>query len=138
LDDREKNPDKYDNFKEIHTFICSAPNCPAVVDVRISPPRLKKEQLSAVWNPAKVYKRGHKAIQDQPERYQDQRPQHPAEVLFLLRTYLSDALSKAPTEKRRINDRNKKFLLAFSDECDDLFEYLDFQVEFEDNPEGVS
>lgn len=94
--------------------------------------------MSAVWDPAKVYKRGQKAIQDQPERYQDQRPQYPAEVLFLLRTYLFDALSKSPTEKKRINDRNKKFLLAFSDECDNLFEYLDFQVEFEDNPEGVS
>lgn len=136
--DKEKINEKYDNFKEIHTFACSNPACPAVVDIRISPPRLNKEHLASLWDPAKVFKRGQKAINDQPERYHDRRPISPLEVLNLLRTYLSDALNKYPAEKKRITVRNKRFLLAFSDECDDIFEYLEFGLQLEPSDDGVS
>jgi ubiquitin carboxyl-terminal hydrolase 25 len=136
--DKEKNNEKYDNFKEIHTFACSNPDCPAVVDIRISPPRLNKERLASLWDPARVFRRGQKAMKEQPERYQDSRPSTPIEVLSVLRTYLSDALNKNPAEKKRIAVRNKRFLLAFSDECDDIFEYLEFVLQFEPIPDGVS
>jgi ubiquitin carboxyl-terminal hydrolase 25/28 len=135
---KEKINKKYDNFKEIHTFTCSNPACPVVVDIRISPPRLNKERLASLWDPAKVFKRGQKAIKDQPERYQDNRPLTPIEVLSVLRTYLGDALNINPAEKKRIAVRNKRFLLAFSDECDDIFEYLEFVLQLEPSGDGVS
>jgi ubiquitin carboxyl-terminal hydrolase 25/28 len=62
----------------------------------------------------------------------------PIEVLSVLRTYLSDALNKNPAEKKRIAVRNKRFLLAFSDDCDEIFEYLEFGLLFEPNSDGVS
>jgi ubiquitin carboxyl-terminal hydrolase 25/28 len=135
--EKEKRFDKYEDYKEAHTFACSAPNCPALVDVRISPPRLSKEYLSLLWDPAKVSRRGQKAIQEQPDRYQNAHPLHPSEVMTVMRTYLCDALNKSPTDKKRIAIRNKKFLLAFSDECDAVFEYLDFERETETSADGV-
>ena len=78
-------------------------------------------------------------MEEQPERYQDMtRPLAPIEVLSVLRTYLCDALNKNPAEKKRIAVRNKKFLLAFSDECDDIFEYLEFVLHLEPSSDGVS
>lgn len=78
-------------------------------------------------------------MKEQPERYQDtSRPLAPVEVLSVLRTYLCDALSKKPAEKKRIAVRNKKFLLAFSDECDATFEYLEFELHLEPNADDVS
>ena len=77
-------------------------------------------------------------MKEQPERYQDSRPSTPVEVLSMLRTYLSDALNKNPAEKKRIAVRNKRFLLAFSDECDDIFEYLEFVLQVEPSDDGVS
>ncbi len=76
-------------------------------------------------------------MKDQPERYQDSRPLTPVEVLSVLRTYLSDALNKTTKEKKRIAVRNKRFLLAFSDECDDIFEYLEFELQLEKSSDGV-
>lgn len=136
--DKEKINEKYDNFKEIHTFACSNPACPVVVDIRISPPRFNKERLAPLWDTAKVFKRGQKAIKEQPERYHDSRPLSPIEVLSVLRTYLSDALNKNPAVKKRIAVRNKRFLLAFLDECDDIFEYLEFVPLLEQSDDGVS
>ena len=74
---------------------------------------------------------------EEPERYQESRPVTPIGVLHLLRTYLSDALNKN-TAKKRIAVRNKRFLLAFSDECDDIFEYLEFGLVLEPSGDGVS
>lgn len=136
--DKEKNNEKYDNFKEMHTFACSNPACPVVVDIRISPPRLNRDQLKLLWDTTQVNKRGQKAMKEQPERYQDSRPLSPIEVLSVLRTYLSDALNKNPAEKKRIAVRNKKFLLAFSDECDEIFQYLEFGLQFEPIAGSVS
>lgn len=56
----------------------------------------------------------------------------------MLRTYLIDALNKDPAEKKRITVRNKKFMLAFSDECDDIFEYLEFELLLEPSNDNVS
>jgi ubiquitin carboxyl-terminal hydrolase 25/28 len=136
--ERQKLNEKYDNFKEIHTFACSSPACPVVVDIRISPPRLNNERLGSLCDSPRVFRRGQKAMKEQPERYQDSRPSTPVEVLSMLRTYLSDALNKNPAEKKRIAVRNKRFLLAFSDECDDIFEYLEFVLQVEPSDDGVS
>jgi ubiquitin carboxyl-terminal hydrolase 25 len=134
---KESGQDKYDGYSEIHIFVCSAPKCPAVVDIRITPPRLNKDRLAGLWDPAKVLKRGQRVIEEYASRFQKEKPATPVEVLILLRAYLLDALHKAPTELKRIPVQNKKFQLAFSDECDDLFEYLDFESRIEPSSSGV-
>jgi ubiquitin carboxyl-terminal hydrolase 25/28 len=133
---RTEDVSKYDNFKEIHTFACSNLNCPAVLDIRITPPRLGKGFLSNICDAATVHARGLKAVANDPERLADSQPLSPGDVLIVLRTYLNDAL--AAKAKKRINDRNKKWLLAFGTDCDDLFEYLDFTVEVEDNQDPIN
>jgi hypothetical protein len=51
----------------------------------------------------------------------------PLQALSFLRTYLFDAKSAAnTTEQRKIAKRNKSYMLAFANECDPIFEYLDF------------
>jgi len=44
------------------------------------------------------------------------------QVLNNLRTYIGDAKS----ERKRIALRNKKFVLGFGEDCDDLLQHLDF------------
>lgn len=126
--------DKYNTLTEAHRFVCSVEVCPVVVEINISPPRFGKDLLSLISDPAKVNRRGQKVIREDPERYEEMLPMLPTEIMSVLRQYLNDALTKAPNELKRIAKRNKKFLLAFSDECDSLFEYLDFTTVRQDGP----
>jgi ubiquitin carboxyl-terminal hydrolase 25/28 len=49
---------------------------------------------------------------------------------------LSDAKgAKSKTELKKIARRNKKYMLTFADECDELFKYLDFVPIEEASPE---
>jgi ubiquitin carboxyl-terminal hydrolase 25/28 len=134
---KESGQDKYDAYSEIHTFVCSAPKCPAVVNIRITPPRLNEDRLAGLLDPSKVLKRGQRVIEENAGRFHKENPNEPQDVIILLRGYLHNALSKAPTELKRIAVQNKKFQLAFSDECDELFEYLDFVPRMEPSSYGV-
>lgn len=127
----QMDKNKYDNYKEEHTFACSAFICPAVLTVRISPPRLNKSQSALLVDPRKIYGRGAKIIDENPDRYGDSRPSLPCEVLAVIRTYLTHALTNGPGESKRIAARNKRFLLAFGYECHDLLEYLGFTYQLE-------
>ncbi|KFY29587.1 hypothetical protein V494_08632 [Pseudogymnoascus sp. VKM F-4513 (FW-928)] len=122
---------KYDNYKEQHAFTCSAFSCPATVTIRISPPRLNRTQSALLLDPRKVYARGAKIIEEDPDRYGESRPSLPCEVLAVIRTYLTHALTNGPGESKRIAARNKRFLLAFGYECKELLEYLGFTYEQE-------
>jgi ubiquitin carboxyl-terminal hydrolase 25/28 len=118
---------KYDSLTEAHRFVCSSPTCPLEVEIRISPPRLSKRRLAAILDAAKVDARGRKEIHNDPIRLEGKVPVSPLQALHFLRTYLNDAKSAAnTTEQRRIAKRNKSYMLAFADECDPIFEYLDF------------
>lgn len=130
----EYGEDKYNTFTEGHRFLCSAPACPVVVEIEISPPRLGKQMLSLIDDPKRVEVRGRRVIQEEPERYDGLKPLNTAEVLGVLQAYVRDALSKDPNETKRIAVRNKKFTLAFADECDGILEYLDFKL-YEEPPE---
>ncbi|RDW73824.1 hypothetical protein BP5796_07266 [Coleophoma crateriformis] len=117
---------KYDTITEAHTFVCSAAECRAEVMIKISPPRLGKKLLALIEDTRKVDIRGRTVIAGNPERYADQRPMSPAAILGVLLQYLRDAKAKDPNEVKKIAIRNKKFRICFADECDSLFEYLDF------------
>jgi ubiquitin carboxyl-terminal hydrolase 25/28 len=132
---------KYDPLLESHQFVCTAPRCPALTEVRISPPRLSPKLLAPVLNPAKLYQRGQAQIRDEPARYAGQSPLSVFAALGFFRTYLVNAKSESESgvEIRRIAKRNKKYMLAFANECDALFEYVGFEtVEGEVDPEVCS
>jgi ubiquitin carboxyl-terminal hydrolase 25/28 len=129
-------PNKYDKIIEAHRFECSGVHCPVVVDIKISPPRLGKEMLSLVLDAKRVFERGQKVIHEDPERFEKWIPLSNYQILANLRQYLYDARKAQASEPlKKIAKRNKKLLLGFSDECDSLFDYLDFKVVTEDGPE---
>ncbi|KAF8866099.1 ubiquitin C-terminal hydrolase-like protein [Acephala macrosclerotiorum] len=125
---KEKNgPNKYDLLTEAHRFVCTGSTCPALVDIRVSPPRLPKSVLKDIMDPAIVYQRGQREMKKEPERYVGQQPVSPSSAIGYLRQYLTDARTTQETgEIKKIARRNKKYMLAFADECDALFNYLDF------------
>jgi ubiquitin carboxyl-terminal hydrolase 25/28 len=127
---------KYDLFIEAHRFVCSGPECPLQLDIKISPPRLNHIMLSYILDPAKLDIRGQREIKNDPARYHGMSPIKPLQALGYLRQYLVDAKgAKSKTELRKIARRNKKYMLTFADECDELFEYLDFKPIEEASPE---
>ena len=128
---------KYNAILEAHIFECSNGKCPLVVNIKIYPPRLSTKLLSLVTDTKKVYTRGKKVIQDEPLRFEGHKPIAPYQVLDSLRTYLRDARQarEEPEKLKKIAKRNKRLLLGFADECDSLFEHLDFKVVTEPGPE---
>jgi ubiquitin carboxyl-terminal hydrolase 25/28 len=118
---------KYDPLTEAHEFVCSSPTCPLKVEIKLSPPRLSSKRLAAILDPGKVDARGRREIHNDPVRLEGKKPVTPLQALSFLRTYLFDAKSAAnTTEQRKIAKRNKSYMLAFANECDPIFEYLDF------------
>jgi ubiquitin carboxyl-terminal hydrolase 25/28 len=130
---------KYDSLTEVHSFVCSGVNCPVVLEIKVFPPRLTRSLLLMVTDPAKMNGRGRRVIKEDPERYAGMGPLVPVQVLLNLRQYLLDAKATTdPTQIKKIAKRNKKFVLGFADECDQLFEYLDFiPVQEESSDPGV-
>jgi ubiquitin carboxyl-terminal hydrolase 25/28 len=110
-----------------------------MVTIKIYSPRLTKTLLSNVLDTATVYKRGQREIAKDPERHHDSKPVAPYQALGFLRLYLTNARAPSdPNQSRRIARRNKKYMLAFADECNALFEYLDFVAEQEEAEGDVS
>lgn len=127
------------NAYEIHKFECSGANCPCVVAIDITPPRLPQRLVKLFNNEQQLYQRGLRTIQAEPERYAGYSPLKPKMVFVFLRSYIVDAMTKARAAGTdRIQRRNKKYMLAFANECDELFEHLGFKAIEESEPEGVS
>lgn len=128
--------DKYSNFVEYHRWVCSAAFCPLTLEIKISPPRLEDSLLSLILSPEKVLARGKKVIAEDPNRYAGLGPLTVLQILGNLRTYLLDAkAARDKSELKRIAARNKKFVLAFADDCSSLFNYLGFTHIKEQDPE---
>ena len=118
---------KYNMKIESHTFYCSASSCPATVVINISMPRLPPQMLPSILDQVTLRDRGARIIAEEPERFLGQTPLSPAQVFMNIRAYLMDAkLGSDGGPLKKIAKRNKKFCLAFADECDSLFEYMDF------------
>ncbi|RKF56885.1 Ubiquitin carboxyl-terminal hydrolase 2 [Erysiphe neolycopersici] len=118
---------KYEVPYESYEFRCSRINCPFVVKIKILPPRLGKNLLRLIDDPEILAERGNREMKNDPLRFSDLRPVDPYKALKHLASYLIDALNTS-REPKKIAARNKKFLLSFSNDCTDLFEYLDFTI----------
>ncbi|CAD6503044.1 BgTH12-02715 [Blumeria graminis f. sp. triticale] len=118
---------KYDGLYEWYEYSCSAPNCPIIVSIKILFPRLSKSLLLPIEDSELLEERGIREIQKDPVRFDGERPAEPITALSHLRSYLSDALS-CKGDLRKISTRNKKFRISFADDCNYIFEYLDFKL----------
>ncbi|CZS95108.1 related to UBP2 Ubiquitin-specific proteinase [Rhynchosporium agropyri] len=118
----------YDHLVECHDFGCTGTSCPASLSIKISAPRLGKSFVDMLTDKTRLDIRGRKEIAKDPSRYQGVEPASPATALLYLRSYLTDAKSAKGTKPRNIAKRNKKFVIAFGDDCNDLFEALGFAM----------
>jgi len=118
-------------YNETYRFQCTGACCPVMVEIKISPPRLPLHLLASVIDWPKINARGRKVIAEDPERYRGLEPLSPSQALTNLRQYLLDA---KVTPGKRMAKRNKKYVLGFADECDQLFEYLGFLTVQDDGP----
>jgi ubiquitin carboxyl-terminal hydrolase 25/28 len=131
--------DKYNPVIESYRFVCSGTYCPVIIDINISLPKLPVVMLKSLVNAAELEARGKKVIAGESERYVGLDPLTPMQVFSNLRQYLQDAqTARIQGDLRRIARRNKKYFLAFADECDDLFNYLDFKALTEEGESQVS
>jgi ubiquitin carboxyl-terminal hydrolase 25/28 len=115
---------------EEYRFVCSGSHCPVSVEIRITPPRLSKKLLALFLDVNLLQARGEKVISQDPNRYQGLVPLKPIQVLANIRTFLTDAKAqslKTDEPPKRLAKRNKKYVLAFENECDALFLYLGFK-----------
>ncbi|KAG9243004.1 ubiquitin C-terminal hydrolase-like protein [Calycina marina] len=114
--------------REYH-FACSASRCPVIVKILMYPPRLSPALLQPITNTTILKARGEETIRDDPVRFAGFFPLTPINALTNLRTFLVDAKdTPSGADRRRIAKRNKKFCLAFNDDCNELFDFLGFNT----------
>jgi len=117
-------------------YACSARVCGTCVTVQVSEPRLDPTHLRFLQDAKGLEQRYKRAIETEPERFADVKL--PGQTpLALLWHYVRDVAEGTPPEKkpdgtemqRRIDKRNKKFVIHFGDspESVELLRYLDFE-----------
>ncbi|KAB8293208.1 hypothetical protein EYC80_007548 [Monilinia laxa] len=124
--DSKLSKDSKDAYKlVVHQFACTSVTCPVKVEIKVQSPRLSTSMVSLLINRQDILVRGQKEIESDPTRFEGHRPLYPIQVLSNLRTYLQDAGGET---RKQIARRNKKFRLAFGNDCDSLLSYLGFEL----------
>lgn len=121
---------KSDRWVDQQRFECSSPCCPAVLTIRISPPRITAEWETLLTDEKLVRERAEAVMKLAPDRFEGIAPPLPINVLLNLRSYLNNALRNP--EVKKIASLNKKFVTCFGDfgqPCRDLLEYLEFKYD---------
>ncbi|KAH0542358.1 hypothetical protein FGG08_003203 [Glutinoglossum americanum] len=113
-------------WTEERVFECSSYVCSAVLTVVLSPPRLAPEYVTLLTDKEVITERVRRAEMDGPDRDWEDSEElvGPFEVLTRLRKYVSDAMRSL--QKKKISARNKKFVTALGEECQELLEFLGF------------
>ncbi|KAI9825184.1 MAG: hypothetical protein M1819_000589 [Sarea resinae] len=119
---------------DAYVFKCSAPKCPAVVTVRVSPPRLAPKFVDLITNKKLISDRTDAAIREDPERFEGHSPPPPIQVLSDLKQYMSD--SKNQPDIKRVAAQNKRFMKSLGEPCRELLEYLGFRYSEQDEETG--
>lgn len=97
-----------------------------MVHIEYHPPRLSPEDMMLLTDRPLLEQRYHKALLSEAHR-EGMQPQHPINVVEALATYLRDSTSADPSKTTRpIPLMNKRWLLSFGDDCDELVERLGF------------
>ncbi|KAF2814049.1 cysteine proteinase [Mytilinidion resinicola] len=119
------------NGPRIFRFQCSSNTCPVELRIRIHPPRLTDDYIHLMTDKIELRRRLESAKQIDPDR-QDHKMARPVDGLDFLTSYLNDSLN--PTKgKGRIPLLNRKFLVTFGRNCDDMLRDLGFTSAMEHN-----
>ena len=111
---------------EFH-FRCTSPTCAALLLVRLRPPRLRNDQLKLLTDERLLQNRRDTAILLDTVRGGDFPLSTPLTALDILHAYLRDSLDLTrPPNKRRIPVLNRKYMVTFGQDCNDLLTDLGF------------
>lgn len=112
--------------QRIYKFDCTAPKCPARIQIELQPPRITQSLQELMTDRALLERRCRYAeAKSDPVRgtFEVARP---AEVLDILAAYLRDSLDPM-TRRDKIPAENRRFMTAFGNDCDELLEFLGFR-----------
>ncbi|KAF2707431.1 cysteine proteinase [Pleomassaria siparia CBS 279.74] len=126
------NPFGQQNAPRSYEFYCSAPKCPARLQIHLQPPRFSDQDITILTDRGHLRRRLEAARQIAGERA-DTNMARPVDALDFLSTYLQDSLTPKQG-KSRIPLMNRKFLKTFGKDCDHILKRLGFSnaVEFEE------
>lgn len=119
-----------------YQFRCSAPKCPVVLRIRISPPRLTDRDISLLTDKGNLRRRWERSKQLYGDRA-DPDMARPIDATDFLNTYLHDSLNPQ-AGKKRIPLMNRKFLKTFGMDCDDILKKLGFSKAVEVGEDGTN
>lgn len=93
--------------------------------MKFSPARLLQKWIDQLTNRDAIADRHQRATREFPTRFEGHGVPTGMDVLSNLREYLINAL--ATTGQRVIRRANKRFMLSFGDDFEDLLKYLGFE-----------
>ncbi|KAF2220002.1 hypothetical protein BDZ85DRAFT_205147 [Elsinoe ampelina] len=114
-----------------YTFLCSSPDCGAVVNLKYLQRLVTDEDVDLITNPKFLRKRYDDAI----EKHGAHRGfilATEVSTLWKLRRYVRDSLKPDGIEKR-VPLENKRYLESFAADCDEIFERLGFKKEVQED-----
>jgi ubiquitin carboxyl-terminal hydrolase 25/28 len=125
------------NDEGIETYWYRCTNCPTSVHIAFHPPRLSDGDRSLLTDQKRLEERFLYA-----KEYDEMRPglahQRPISVLGALATYVTHAVSGDPSKiNRPIPKFNKRFMLSFGEDCDELLTRLGFTAALADDNQEV-
>ncbi|KAF1956591.1 cysteine proteinase, partial [Byssothecium circinans] len=127
--------DRQDDARTM-VFTCSAPQCPAGVQIRVTPPRLDDADIHLLTDLTVLRKRWEDAKRIAGDRA-DASMARRIDAIDFLNTYLQDSLTPVKG-KSRIPLLNRKFLKTFGRDCDAILTKLGFTNAVELDDEGAA
>jgi len=115
------------NIPKTFRFQCSANKCPAELRIRMRPPRLKDQYIRLMTDRTLLRRRLESAKQIDPDRT-DYQMARPIDGLDFLIRYMNDSLYPQKG-KTRIPLLNRKFLVTYGRDCDEMLSEFGFTCE---------
>lgn len=136
---QEEDPNEQDvyldhNIPKTFRFQCSAKQCPANLRISIRPPRLKEQYIRLMTDRTFLRRRLESAKRIDPDRT-DHMMARPIDGLDFLSSYMKDSLNPQKG-KTRIPLLNRKFLVTYGRDCDEMLTEFGFTREVENNGNG--
>lgn len=122
------------NIPKTFRFQCSAKKCPAELSIRMRPPRLKDQYIKLMTDRTLLRRRFESAKQIDPDRTEHQMAR-PIDGLDFLSKYMNDSLHPQKG-KTRIPLLNRKFLVTYGRDCDEMLSEFGFTREVENYGNG--
>lgn len=120
-------PHRSNEHIERQAFRCSSETCGADLAFTFRPARLPDPFIKLMTDKDVLTARAQKAIESDPERFEGHAAPSVADILTNLRAYIQNGMLS--DQRRKILGQNKKFMLCFGIDCDELLKFIGFTKE---------